>query len=948
MNRNLTSNFGRGSRLTLSLLTAILILVSSANSFAAPPPPDNMISGTVPLPPDALSVPADFVTGARAPSNPKLDSTMAGLAAAAKDSVTEALTLAQSQSLRLSSNRVHVQIVTDASGLDNTIAAVAEAGGEVTGVGNDDTLVQGWLPVEALETVAAEDNVFLIRRPAEVVLFEDLSAGNSTTEGLAVINGPAWHGAGYTGAGIKVGVIDGGFEGYTGLLGTDLPASVTVRNFVDGENDGDIEDDGDSSTENHGLACAEIIHDIAPGATLYLAKISTNLDLQEAVTWLKDTHGVDVISTSLGWYNLTPGDGTGEFADLVEDARDAGILWVTAASNDREAHWGGLYADSDSDGYHEFNGKEINCFGPGTGGCYNINPGFGFMAALRWNDWTNVNQDYDMHLVQWTGSGWSIIASSTNTQNGSPGQTPTEFAIGLTSGTATAYGIVIERISSSQTVNFELFAPKFLRPDEILHARSLSNLADAPDAMTVAALDVTSPYPQESYSSEGPTNGPGGAETGGFTKPDISGYANVSTESYGAGGFNGTSAATPHVAGAAALVLSAYPSYTPAQVQSFLEGRAIDKGSSGMDTLYGYGRLYLDSAPSATAPTVTSITPNSGYYTETVSITNLAGSNFQLGATVKLTKSSESDINGTSVVVVNDSRITCDFDLNGATVGQWNVVVTNPDSESGTLPNGFTVKAPGDEEDSFVYLPTVVRDWPPPETVKLYPEADATVLQGTASSNWGSMTTLRVGYDYGGCSDSVNGKIGRALVRFDLSSIPAGATITDAQLHLRLVGYCYYTGHSQNRTVTVYRANSSWLESGVTWNNKPGYTSPSTSQSVPVNTFGWHTFDVTDLVDGWLSGSYANNGVVVRAPETSGDDFVRLEYGAREYSGTSYDPYLEVTYVGGSVSAQGSPTAEEIPASSSSGSYQSVLGIPPSPLEFEPLDCARMTPCSTE
>ena len=52
--------------------------------------------------------------------------------------------------------------------------------------------------------------------------------------------------------------------------------------------------------------------------------------------------------------------------------------------------------------------------------------------------------------------------------------------------------------------------------------------------MSVAAVDVTT-YNQESYSSEGPTFGPGGACTGGSIEPDISGYANVSTVSYGAG-----------------------------------------------------------------------------------------------------------------------------------------------------------------------------------------------------------------------------------------------------------------------------------------------------------------------------------------------------------------------------------------------------------------------------
>jgi DNA-binding beta-propeller fold protein YncE len=55
--------------------------------------------------------------------------------------------------------------------------------------------------------------------------------------------------------------------------------------------------------------------------------------------------------------------------------------------------------------------------------------------------------------------------------------------------------------------------------------------------------------------------------------------------------------ATPHLAGGAALVLSAYPAYTPDPVRSFLEGRAVDMRPGGMDTLYGHGRLSLGDPP---------------------------------------------------------------------------------------------------------------------------------------------------------------------------------------------------------------------------------------------------------------------------------------------------------------------------------------------------------------
>jgi len=53
----------------------------------------------------------------------------------------------------------------------------------------------------------------------------------------------------------------------------------------------------------------------------------------------------------------------------------------------------------------------------------------------------------------------------------------------------------------------------------------------------------------------------------------------------------GTSMATPHVAGLAALVRAHYPSYTPGQVASAILDNAEDLGASGWDPYYGCGRI---------------------------------------------------------------------------------------------------------------------------------------------------------------------------------------------------------------------------------------------------------------------------------------------------------------------------------------------------------------------
>ncbi len=95
----------------------------------------------------------------------------------------------------------------------------------------------------------------------------------------------------------------------------------------------------------------------------------------------------------------------------------------------------------------------------------------------------------------------------------------------------------------------------------------------------------------------------------------------------------------------------------------------------------------------APAPTVSSITPTTGYNTGSVSISNLAGTGFATGATVKLVNSTaSSDITATSVSVDPTGKIiTCLFDLTGVADAKRNVTVTNLDGKSGTLVNGFTV-----------------------------------------------------------------------------------------------------------------------------------------------------------------------------------------------------------------------------------------------------------------
>ena len=123
----------------------------------------------------------------------------------------------------------------------------------------------------------------------------------------------------------------------------------------------------------------------------------------------------------------------------------------------------------------------------------------------------------------------------------------------------------------------------------------------------------------------------------------------------------------------------------------------------------------------AGGPTITSITPESGPNTGPIQITNLAGSGFQAGATVKLSRPGETDIVGTNVQVVSASQIKCVFDLAGTLgVYRWDVVVRNPDGQSATLPNGFRITEPAPPMPYAALLPVMVRAQTPEITMRFW------------------------------------------------------------------------------------------------------------------------------------------------------------------------------------------------------------------------------------
>ena len=124
----------------------------------------------------------------------------------------------------------------------------------------------------------------------------------------------------------------------------------------------------------------------------------------------------------------------------------------------------------------------------------------------------------------------------------------------------------------------------------------------------------------DDYSSRGPT-------TDGRIKPELVAPTGVSTVSHAPYIFDGTSFAAPHVAGAAALIKSANPSYSRSQLWDALIEATVDIGPRGRDNDSGYGKLVLPimQVQANRSPQITSVSPRQAQHNQTVTIT---GSNF--------------------------------------------------------------------------------------------------------------------------------------------------------------------------------------------------------------------------------------------------------------------------------------------------------------------------------
>lgn len=174
------------------------------------------------------------------------------------------------------------------------------------------------------------------------------------------------------------------------------------------------------------------------------------------------------------------------------------------------------------------------------------------------------------------------------------------------------------------------------------------------------------------------------------------------------------------------------------------------------------------------------------------------------------------------------------------------------------------------------------------------PVRDTFIYAQFPTYNYGTKTTIEVGkptrydgYNWGP-DDRKQG-----LIRFDLSSIPAGSYIASATLSLRVSDVLPSHGAFFGAIYAYFVTDNAWVDTSLTWNTygqkfQPGFSKPLSS----VSQGSWATVDAKDFVSSWVSGLKPNFGLLLESSTVV--DHVASFVSSEGPPGQR--PKLEVTY----------------------------------------------------
>lgn len=516
---------------------------------------------------------------------------------------------------------------------------IGNLGGQVTGSFPQSRFLQANVPLWAVSAIAGHAGVASIREadrmkvnraispvrgdPAKVALLRgqlgspkglSFFIGSLTSQGYVSHQAQQVIGNyGFKGSGVKVGVLsDSASPARVAALiaSGDLPANTVV---LPGQ-------DGGAGTDE-GAAMMEIVSDLAPGAQLYFATADPSQGQMAANILALQAAGCSIIVDNITYF------AEGVFQDsIVAQAVNTvvanGAMYFSSAGNSgsldkgTSGTWEGDFLDGGAtSGPVAAGGETGNFHNFGTAASpqnFNVLTASTSFISLKWSDPLGAStNDYDLFLLNPTGT--TVTAFSASAQNGT--QDPYEIMVCVTNNQLCSFAvgsrIVAVKVSgSTRALHLDTEDGKVSIPT----AGATFGHNAAASAITAAATywnsarTGTKPFTgfantTEPFSADGPRKifyHPDGTaingsvlfgDNGGTTlqKPDLTAADGTTARTPGFNPFFGTSASVSHLAGIAALIKSARPSLTNAQIQQLMISTALDNMAVGWDRDGGFG-----------------------------------------------------------------------------------------------------------------------------------------------------------------------------------------------------------------------------------------------------------------------------------------------------------------------------------------------------------------------
>jgi hypothetical protein len=136
---------------------------------------------------------------------------------------------------------------------------------------------------------------------------------------------------------------------------------------------------------------------------------------------------------------------------------------------------------------------------------------------------------------------------------------------------------------------------------------------------------------------------------------------------------------------------------------------------------------------------------------------------------------------------------------------------------------------------------------------------DAYISSAFPDANFGRTVNLNLGWQLNGQEAM------RILLQFDLSAIPRNAVINSARWEMFQQGVIPV--NDRNMDFRAQFLTQSWDETRVTWNNANFLGGDALPLGSVPGTIGWQNGDARRVLEAWLSGAQANNGVLITGDE---------------------------------------------------------------------------------